>query len=69
MDDDQIRRLANSLCEWEQDVLLGLFLRDPKPWGAAVGAAYEALQSRKCITETFEVTPLGEYVAEEILRR
>lgn len=52
--------IAKKLIDWEAEVLIADHFGPTKPWGAAVGAALEVLQSRGLIG-----TELGRRVAQQ----
>lgn len=59
MTDEDPEVIARSLLDHEREVLLGKV----DGWGAAVGAAYEALAGRGLTTPGLALTPLGYRVA------
>jgi hypothetical protein len=59
----EAREVADNLDSYELEVLTALVEGNPKPWGAAPGAAYEVLQSKGLVNYRFEATDLGRAVA------
>jgi len=52
--DDEARRIAANIGEFEANVLRSIVTNKPQRWGGAIGQAVEFLNSSGCITATFE---------------
>ena len=61
-----IDHVGSELCDFERELLQHLVEGNPPPWGAAVGAAGEALRSSGLITRDFKPTPAGVAYARSV---